>query len=312
MSRMSQAVSAALLLACGSVAPVLAQPPDTQPIPTQDTEQLAEVTVTAARLSLIGHSTTASQGVVTRTEIDLAPAFRPAQVLETVPGLDVTTHSGEGKANQYLMRGYNLDHGTDLALFVDGMPINEPTHAHGEGYADINFLLPELATHVTYTKGTYYVAEGDFASVGSIHINYLDTLPAQVSVGVGTLDFHRYFAAGSSSIRDGNLLGAFEFQHYDGPSTLPGDQQKYNGVLRFSTGGPDKGYSITAMDYHDTWNSQTDVPYEALYDGELASRWDQMDKTDGGYAHRVSLSWQYHHHLGDGQFLANATPSAIT
>ena len=94
-----------------------------------------------------------------------------------MPGLEVTSHSGEGKANQYLMRGYNLDHGTDLAVSVDGMPINNPTHAHGQGYTDLNFMIPELATNIKYTKGTYYADQGDFAAVGSIHLSYLDRLP---------------------------------------------------------------------------------------------------------------------------------------
>jgi outer membrane receptor protein involved in Fe transport len=314
-------VRAALLLACGTAAtPVLAQgtsqPPTSPAASTSaaagsgrtaaDKGALQEVTVTAQRLQLIGNTATASQGVVTGTEVNLAPAYRPGQVLETVPGLDVTTHSGEGKANQYLMRGYNLDHGTDLAVFVDGMPVNEPTHAHGQGYTDINFLIPQLVTGLTYTKGTYYANIGDFGSVGSLHINYVNTIPDQVSATLGTLDFQHYFAAGSTAVGNGNLLGALEYQHYDGPTTIPGDQQKYNGALRFSDGDADKGYSITALAYHDTWNSQTDVPYHALYDGQLSSRWDQLDKTDGGYAQRSSLSWQYHDHVGNGQFLANA------
>ena len=326
----SRAVRTALLVACGSAGPVLAQevpqptasPPARTPLlaaaqtqnqasSSADTNtgsegQLQEVTVTAPRLQLIGNTITASQGVITGTEAQLTPAYRPGEVLETVPGLDVTVHSGEGKANQYLMRGYNLDHGTDLAVFVDGMPINEPTHAHGQGYADINFMIPQLVSNLTYTKGTYYADVGDFGSVGSIHVNYLNTVPTQAAVTIGTEDFQHYFAAGSTAFGSGSLLGALEYQHFDGPTTVPGDQQKYNGVLRFSEGDADKGYSITGMAYHDTWNSQTDVPYEALYDGELSSRWDQLDNTDGGYAQRLSLSWQYHDHLGAGQFLANA------
>jgi outer membrane cobalamin receptor len=156
---------------------------------TDASSELAEVTVTVGRLRLIGTATTASEGVVVNDELALLPAYRPGQLLETVPGLDVTSHSGEGKANQYLMRGYNLDHGTDLAVFVDGMPVNEPTHAHGQGYTDVNLLVPELATDIGYTKGTYYADEGDFASVGSVHINYLDTIEDQVALSAGTFGF---------------------------------------------------------------------------------------------------------------------------
>src|ERR1700733_7735632 len=133
---------------------------------------LSEVTITAERLDLLGSATSASEGVVADQELQLTPAYRPGQLLETVPGLIVTLHSGEGKANQFLMRGYNLDHGTDLATFVDGMPVNQPTHAHGQGYTDLNFMIPELTDEITYTKGTYYPSVGDFGAVGSIQVSY--------------------------------------------------------------------------------------------------------------------------------------------
>src|SRR6185437_9399886 len=123
------------------------------------------VTVTAERRQLMGTALTSSQGVVVNDELALTPAYRAGQMLETVPGLVVTAHSGEGKANEYLLRGFSLDHGTDLAVSVDGMPINERTHAHGQGYTDLNFMIPEMATNIQYTKGPYFAAKGDFASV---------------------------------------------------------------------------------------------------------------------------------------------------
>src|SRR5256885_3046583 len=143
---------------------------------------LSEVVVTAERRNLIGNTSTASEGVVVNDELALTPAYRPGQLLETVPGLQVTSHSGEGKANQYLMRGYNLDHGPDLAVSVDGMPINNPTHAHGQGYTDLNFMIPELATNIKFTKGTYYADRGDFSSVGSVHLSYLDRIDDQLEM----------------------------------------------------------------------------------------------------------------------------------
>src|SRR5208282_3912319 len=142
---------------------------------------LQEITVTAKRLEFLGTASTASEGVVDDQELQLTPQYRPGQLLETVPGLIVTLHSGEGKANQYLMRGYNLDHGTDLETYVDGMPINQPTHAHGQGYTDLNFLIPELAETLTYTKGPYYANVGDFGAVGSVRVNYRDAIPDQIS-----------------------------------------------------------------------------------------------------------------------------------
>lgn len=276
------------------------------PRPAEPEPPLQEVTVTAQRLSLIGTAQTASEGVVVQEELQLVPAYRPAQVLETVPGLDVTLHSGEGKAAQYLMRGYNLDHGTDLAVFLDDMPVNEPTHAHGQGYSDLNFMFPELATDVTYTKGTYYADEGDFASVGSVHIHYLDVIPDQVAVTVGTLGFQNLFSAGSTPLGDGNLLGAVEGQHYDGPWTTPGDQRKLNSVLRYSEGDEHNGYSVTGMYYDDTWNAQTDQPERALTEGLISSRWDELDPSDAGYAERGSLSWVLHQIVAAGQLSADA------
>ena len=160
-------VGATCLLAGSSLlapaVPALAQQAD-------NSQPMEEVTVTAPRLDLLGTASTASEGVVDDQEMQLTPAYRPGQLLETVPGLTVTSHSGEGKANQYLMRGYNLDHGTDLETYVDGMPINQPTHAHGQGYTDLNFMIPELADEITYTKGPYYADVGDFGAVGSVRV----------------------------------------------------------------------------------------------------------------------------------------------
>jgi len=266
---------------------------------------LDEVVVTAERLRLIGVATTASEGVVLNNELALTPAYRPGQLLETVPGLVVAIHSGEGKANQYLMRGYNLDHGTDLATFVDEIPVNEPSHAHGQGYTDLNFLIPELATNIYFTKGTYYSSEGDFSSVGAIHIGYLDTIEDQISLTGGMWGFERLFTAGSTRLGDGNLLGALELQHYDGPWTTPGDQRKINTVLRYSEGDGQNGYSLTGSYYRGLWNNQTDQPERAVTEG-LISPFGELDPTDQGVAQRINLSGQYFATLGGGQLAASA------
>ena len=266
---------------------------------------LDEVVVTAERRHLIGTTSTASEGIVVNDELALTPAFRPGQLLETVPGLEVTSHSGEGKANQYLMRGYNLDHGTDLAVSVDGMPVNNPTHAHGQGYTDLNFMIPELATNIKYTKGTYYADQGDFASVGSIHLSYLDRMPDEATATVGTLGFQRIFTAGSVPAAGGNVLGALELQHYDGPWDNPDDQRKVNAVLRYSDGDDRDGMSLTGMFYHGLWNATTDQPDRAVTEG-LIGRYGTLDPSDGGKAQRGSLSAQFHASSGEGQLDANA------
>jgi outer membrane receptor protein involved in Fe transport len=266
---------------------------------------LQEITVTAERLELLGTASTASEGMVDDQELQLAPQYRPGQLLETVPGLIVTLHSGEGKANQYLMRGYNLDHGTDLETYVDGMPINQPTHAHGQGYTDLNFMIPELADELTYTKGPYYANVGDFGAVGSVHLGYRDTIPDQLAATVGTLGFQRLYGAGSEPLGGGQLLAAAEVQHYDGPFVTPDDARKENAVLRYSEGDDKNGYSVTAMLYHQIWTNTTDIPLRAIAEGLVPDRFGTLDPTDGGRAWRSSLSFNDHESLGDGQFTAS-------
>lgn len=268
-------------------------------------DQLDEIQVTTERLGLMGNATTASEGVIVNDELALTPAFRIGQLLETVPGLQVTSHSGEGKANQYLLRGYNLDHGTDLATFVDDMPVNEPTHAHGQGYTDLNFLIPELATHVTYTKGPYYADEGDFASVGSVHIHYLDALAPQVSYTEGTLGYQRLFGGGSVRLGDGNLLGAIEWQHYNGPWANSDELHKINAVVRYSAGDDIDGYSLTAMHYHGVWNATTDQPERAIEEG-LIGRYGSLNPSDRGIAQRTSLTAKLWRPIANGELHASA------
>ncbi|MEO8631496.1 MAG: Plug domain-containing protein, partial [Betaproteobacteria bacterium] len=120
----------------------------------------------------IGTTDAASAGSVNAKLIEDRPILRPGEILEFVPGMVVTQHSGDGKANQYFLRGYNLDHGTDFATYVAGMPVNNPTHAHGQGYADLNFMIPELVSRIDFKKGPYYAEEGDFASAGAAHFDY--------------------------------------------------------------------------------------------------------------------------------------------
>src|SRR5471032_1836410 len=125
----------------------------------------------------VGTSDAASQGVITTDLIVNRPALRTGELLEFVPGLIVTQHSGDGKANQYFLRGFNLDHGTDFAVSVDGMPVNMRTHAHGQGYSDLNFIIPELVAGVTYQKGEFSAANGDFSAAGAAQFHLIDTVP---------------------------------------------------------------------------------------------------------------------------------------
>lgn len=280
--------------------------PDGDAAPLAESAMLEEITVTARRLELLGMASTASEGIVDDRELQLTPQYRPGQLLETVPGLIVTLHSGEGKANQYLMRGYNMDHGTDLATAVDGMPINEPTHAHGQGYTDLNFLIPELAETLTYTKGLYYADVGDFGAAGSVRVSYRDSIANQAAATVGTLGFERIYGAGSQALGDGQLLGAVEAQHFDGPFVTPDDARKENAALRYSGGDQNNGYSMTAMLYHQLWTNTTDIPLRAISEGLVPNRFGTLDPTDGGLAWRSSLSFNYHAAPGGARITASA------
>ena len=154
------------------------EPQPDKPAATATT--LDRITVVGRRQNLVGEAISASEGIVGRSDIADRPMLRTGDLLEFVPGLIATSHSGSGKANQYFLRGFNLDHGTDFSTSVDGMPVNMRTHGHGQGYTDLNFLIPETVDDLTYRKGTYYADVGDFSSAGSAQFHLAD------SVGRGT------------------------------------------------------------------------------------------------------------------------------
>ena len=249
---------------------------------------LAEVT--DASESLVGLADAASQGVVGARQLDLRPVQRTGEILESVPGLVVSQHSGEGKANQYYLRGFNLDHGTDFATAIGGVPVNMPSHAHGQGYSDVNFVIPELIGAIQYGKGTYSAEQGDFSAAGSADIRLVDELPRGIAqAGGGEDGFGRLLVADSPRVGGGRLLYAFETTRYDGPWVHPDDSRRYNGLLRYSFHGDDSAWSVTAMGYQSRWNSTDQVPGRALSEG-LVSPYGAIDPTDGGETHRYSLS----------------------
>ena len=160
---------------------------------------IAEIEDPAA--SLVGVAFASSQGAVTATQLEMRPLMRAGEVLETVPGLIISQHSGEGKANQYYLRGFNLDHGTDFATTVAGVPVNLPTHGHGQGYSDANFLIPELVSGVQYSKGPYFAEQGDFSAAGSANINYTNSLERFMArVSGGQDGWARLFVADSPRV----------------------------------------------------------------------------------------------------------------
>jgi outer membrane receptor protein involved in Fe transport len=295
------------------------QPAQTQPAAPTSTTSAESAAPTAA----------ASEVVLSRERINAQPALRPGEVLEATPGLIITQHSGEGKANQYFLRGFNLDHGTDLAITVDGMPVNMRTHGHGQGYADVNFLIPELVQSMRVRKGPYFAEEGDFASAGALRIDYINTM--NPGLWQGTLGMYGYGRAlaiksypisagtpwtGNSTVTNpvaGNLLIAAEATKYDGPWDVPDRMKKLNGVLRYSSGTAEEGVSITGMAYKNSWTSTDQIARRAVDEG-LISRWGTLDPTDGGNSSRYSLSTRVSgiNALGRSQLEAYAIRSTLT
>jgi outer membrane receptor protein involved in Fe transport len=257
------------------------------------TDPLETVVVTASRKNLIGEADTASQGSVTEEELELRPVYRVGQLLESVPGLIVTVHSGEAKAYQYLLRGVNLDHGIDFANFVDDMPVNRPSNAHGQGYSDLNFVIPQLLSGVDYTKGPYFAEIGDFGSVGSEHMRLTDDLPNQISASAGTLGDDEIFGGGTLHFDDGGRLwGAADISRVDGPYTHPDNFRKVALTTRYSDGTEANGYSLTAMFYKGQGRFSTDQPLRAVQDG-LIGLYGTLDPTDGARSERWSVDGQY-------------------
>jgi TonB dependent receptor/TonB-dependent Receptor Plug Domain len=252
----------------------------------------------------IGSADAASQGSIRAELLKSRPALRPGEVLEFVPGLIVTQHSGDGKANQYFLRGFNLDHGTDFATSVNGLPVNMPSNGHGQGYSDLNFLIPELVDHIDYRKGPYFARNGNFAAAGSADIAYRSTLDESfASLTLGQRQFQRFVGAGSAALGSGlSLLGAVEVQHNDGPWKLPERLRKGNGVLTVSGGTRAEGWSASLMAYDAKWQSTDQVPERLItagtYNDRPFGRFDAIDTSDGGQTRRSSLSGEWHRNTG--------------
>jgi hypothetical protein len=285
-----------VLLACSSGVRALAEaaPP---------AGQVSELVVTGRAGDLTGAANAASQGEVSAADLALRPLLRPGEIVEQIPGVIVTQHSGSGKANQYFLRGFNLDHGTDLAVRLDGVPVNMPSHAHGQGYADLNFVIPELVERVAYEKGPYYADVGDFGSAGAFDLHYDERLPAGLlRVEGGQFGYARAVLADDAAVGDGALLYGAELEHDDGPWSQGDDARKLSGVLRYSAGGASDGWTLSAMAYHNRWNATDQIPDRALAgEGDpvgapappaqdLISRWGALDPSDGGVTSRYALS----------------------
>ena len=229
--------------------------------PAGTTQTLEPVVVTGRAEELVGIAGSASEGRVGQAQLETRPFLRPGEVLEVVPGVVVTQHSGTGKANQYFLRGFNLDHGTDFSSFVDGVPVNLPTHAHGQGYMDLNWVIPELIDHVTFRKGPYYADVGDFSSAGTAAFHLVKTLPeGLVKVGVGQDDYYRVLVAQTPQLGPGHLLYAFEANFYNGPWDHHEHVRKFNGLLKYTIERGPSTFSLGFTAYSNSWDSTDQIP----------------------------------------------------
>ena len=263
--------------------------------------RLPDVIVGGRADDLTGLAASAAQGTVGLDHLRARPLLRPGELLETVPGVIITQHSGAGKANQYFLRGFNLDHGTDFATSLNGMPINLPTHGHGQGYTDLNWIIPELVTRIDYRKGPYGAADGDFASAGAADMTYASTLPSSLwQLEGGSFGYARGVFASSPKLGNGTLLYGVELMHEDGPWQQRDNFWKGNGVLRYSTGDDALGWSVLGFAYRGEWNGTDQIAQRALTGnnavpgGFQVGRFGTLDPTTGGNSQRYGAIAEWH------------------
>jgi len=264
-----------------------------QPKSAADEEEppaLETVDVAGRATDLIGVASSASQGVVGQPEFKYRPLARVGELVEVVPGMLATQHSGSGKANQYFLRGFNLDHGTDFSVMVDGVPMNSPSHAHGQGYLDLNSLIPELVDKVEYGKGPYYAEVGNFGTAGYTRMHTMHKLDQGfVKFTGGQYDYYRTVAANSNKVGGGDLLYGGEMTFYNGVWQVPEDTQKFNGMVRYTIDQDDWGLSLNGKAYHNTWTATNQIPLSAVDLGEIGL-YGSGDPSDGGTSNRYSFS----------------------
>ncbi len=241
---------------------------------------------------LLGQAVAASDGFVGSRELAARPWLRRGELLEAVPGVVVTQHSGGGKANQYFLRGFNLDHGTDFAVFAGGVPVNLRSHAHGQGYADLNFIIPELVESIRYRKGTYAADQGNFSTAGSAELAWRDVIERSfVTLEMGEDGYARGVIAGS--VRDeaghGVTTAAVEHTRNDGPWELAEDFRRTNAFAAHRWQAGNLRWSLTALGSDAEWVSTDQIPLRAVEAGALG-RFGFIDPTDGGESSRYSLT----------------------
>jgi TonB family protein len=260
----------------------------TQAGPDQSTLVLASRPISAA-----------SSFSVRDREFALRPIGSVQDILRVTPGLVLVQHSGGGKANQYFLRGFDSDHGTDLALSIDGVPVNMVSHAHGQGFSDTNFIIPEVVERVEVTKGPYFAGQGDFATSGAVNMVSRDdfehssvALGFTGSPGHGALGY-RGLAIASPKLDLGKATFAAEIGRVNGPFDNPEGWDRYKLYNKLTVAlGPVSSLSLTEMSYSGNWHGSGQIPARAVETG-LVSRFGSLDPDEGGNTARHQLAVAY-------------------
>ena len=255
-------------------------------------QDIEEVLVFGRAEQQIGTTQTASEGLVGYDDISLPPLLRVGELVEAVPGMVATQHSGTGKANQYFLRGFNLDHGTDFSAHVNGVPINMRNHGHGQGYLDLNSIIPELVKTTAYRKGPYHASKGDFSSAGSVDFSLYQGLTENlIKVTYGEYDYSRILAAGSTSLGAGTVIGALDMNRYNGPWELEENLKQHKGYLGYSLPIGDLTANFTLQTYDSEWDATDQIPLRAVESGVIDAL-GYIDPDLGGETQRHALTME--------------------
>ncbi|MCA9517057.1 MAG: TonB-dependent receptor, partial [Myxococcales bacterium] len=270
--------------------PVAAPAPVAEPPPDDDAHRTV-IRSTRPR-------TAASAQVVRDRDLKLRPVTRPADILQVAPGVVVVQHAGGGKANQYFLRGFDSDHGTDLALSVDGVPVNLPSHGHGQGFADLHWLIVDLVDRVEIDKGPYDVRNGDFATSGAINLVTKRSLDhTRVQYTLGRYGEHRGLFVAAPRWDGGSALIAGEARTWDGPFDSAEDAQRLSAFAKLSLDpSPATRVDLAATAYATTWNASGQIPERAIEAGVI-DRFGSLDPTEGGNTQRFSVYGRLEHQL---------------
>jgi len=285
-----RALAAALGAGWMGLAAPLAQAQQGEGSQTLYVGEAEELYIFGRAIDLIGSARSGSEGIVGYRDFERRPLLRVGELVEVIPGLVATQHSGTGKANQYFLRGFNLDHGTDFAASIDGAPINFRTHGHGQGYLDLNFIIPELTEQIAFRKGPYTADVGDFSAAGSADFKTYDALPQSIlQANVGEFGFRRGLAAASVEAAGGSLLVAGEAVFNDSPFVLDENLEKYNAFLKYARRGGVADWSAALSFYDSQWTSTDQIPLRAIESGAV-SRLGFIDPDLGGETTRAAFT----------------------